>query len=437
MNLLTIIIYASTVIYSMATTINNYNISTTQYIIKKNISNFHTLAPDKENGLAENIANFKKCYKIDKWLNLLKAKNIIDEIKNYTSHAEIQRCQHHDDICFFSILWSSSVPSIENPDSIFSRCGEKKDLIKENQHNLNKHFLDYDSNDIERTFWVDDFCESNLCNSFDLKNLPLAKKVLSTVVKDAAHHEVFCPGYADNHQRINIHAGYQDINVPEGSNLLLFAGGSVSVYEKYEDDLVFPYNSTKWSFSPLEKYHNDSSLTLVSISKNGNVTKHDDVDHDLINKIFYYNVLSIHICNFTKEDEGIFKHVDILNNKANLVYAVNITTREAEKHTLSSVYTLTPRTISLVKTTMLPTQMITASTQIKIFKTNITPAIANKIKKGNSATYIVIGVIIPLGVVFTAIVTYIAYKKRIKNNHPLLENENEVIGLANFIESSV
>ena len=281
--------------------------------------------------------------------------------------------------------------------------------------------------------------------------------MLNTTIKDQKHHDALCPGYSNNHQRINMHTGYQDIHVLEGSNLLLFAHKAVLIYERYMDQPASSYNSTIWTLLPLKKYHNNSSLTLVSINKNGNVTKHNDVQHSLIknNKMFYYSVISMHICNFTKQDEGIFKHIDIFNDKASLVYAINITIKEAEKSTL-----LTPR----IKATILPkifktnitaekstllTPRIKATTLpslMKIFKNNI--KLANKTKKDNTKRDIIMGVGITLaGVIVIIGVTYKLYKKRIKNNQLLLDNENEnenengnenkIISFINTIETAV
>ena len=443
MNLLIIIASISAIM-----SLNSHNVfstqpivaSPTQYIIKSYLKKV-----DKEKLPAGNTTNLKKCYYLSWTLNLLKANNIIDLIKNDALN-QTKYCIHPDDVCSFSILWSGSTLDEDYPDTLYSGCVDRKYILKENQPNWNNHYLDDDSN--EYTFWVDDFCHFSLCNSFDLKNLPLAKKVLNTTIKDQKHHDALCPGYSNNHQRINMHTGYQDIHVLEGSNLLLFAHKAVLIYERYMDQPASSYNSTIWTLLPLKKYHNNSSLTLVSINKNGNVTKHHDTRHDLINnnKIFYYSVISMHICNFTKQDEGIFKHIDIFNDKASLVYAINITIKEAEKSTL-----LTPR----IKATILPkifktnitaekstllTPRIKATTLpslMKIFKNNI--KLANKTKKDNTKRDIIMGVGITLaGVIVIIVVIYKLYKKHTKNNHKLLENENEIISsFINAIDTAV
>jgi hypothetical protein len=350
-------------------------------------------------------------------LNLLKVNNIIDLIKNDTLATQKKNCTNDNDVCGFGIIWSVSKSGFKFPDSIWSDCVRKKYLFIENQPNWNKYYLDYDSK--KDIFWIDDFCNSSLCNSFDLKNLPLAKKVLSTVIKGPKHHDALCPGYSDNHTRIIMHKSYQYINVPEGSNLLLLVNKAILIYERHRRQPVSSYNETKWTFSSLENNHNDSMITLFRINKDGNVTKYKD-QQDLINnnKIFYYSVVSMHICNFTKEDEGIFKHIDIFNKKANLVYAINITTKEVEKSALST---------SRIKTTILPTQM-------EIFNTNI--KLANQTKKDNTIKHIIIGITVPLGIT-SILLTYLLYKKCTKNKHQLLENENETIDYENIISTSV
>jgi hypothetical protein len=415
-------------VYSISASINNHNISSTENITHTPFIENSTSIPEK------NINTFKECYKFEWRFDLSHTKNILTSLKKF--HVELTECKNKDNVCYATILWSTMTKKNEPFDHIIGGCGKVNIFYKIKQINWIKHFRDDDSN--ENTFWIDNYCKGNLCNSPDLKNLPLIKKVLGTSFKGNKEHDALCPGYSDNHQRIMMHAGYQEINVAEGSNLVLLASYVVKIYESIDSYYSLSYNKTTWSLSPLENTHNNSLINLININEDGSITKYD-TPHDLItnNKIFFYTVKSIHICNFTTEDEGIFKHIDVFNNHTNIVYSVKITTKKAKNNNMISLLPISSSIPRLPISSSIPRLPISSSiprlpisssipkivsvnnTMIQI--TNIT--LADKIKKKDN-TKLIIALVTPFCIIVAIVSSYLIIKKYTTNNNMPLDLEN-------------
>jgi hypothetical protein len=358
MNLLTMITCASAFASYMTAPINNYNTSSI-----KNITNSKI-----QSNISVGIKKITECYNGYLYVDFLRIKNILNFIKKASLPKE--KCKDNTVGCYISISWfitstyKKKGKTLSN--SIFSGCDYYKDdreFFLYKQTNWIQYFIDYDSHDT--FFTMIDYCESDLCNSLDLENLPHAKELLSIKAKGYRQHDVLCPGYSKNYRKINMEIGIsQEISVAKGSNLILIAKGIINQWPlSYFKPPVLPYSNspydkTEWTLATLENPDND--MPFISFDKDDNVITYD-IQHDLIvnNKIFYRTPKSIHICNFTKEDQGIFKHIDKFENNKSLVYEVKIIVRKE------------PTTISTTKGDY---------TSSSVFSSDITQQVSTRIK---------------------------------------------------------
>ena len=369
MNLLTIITAISALVaYITATPINNYNTTAIKNItnskIQSNISvgvnkiNNNVLIPNITTSIpsmttTEKITKPMQCYYNSGTIGL-RGGNIHIV---YKKHQGLATCKPSITGCRMHIIWNNYLgnkPHIR----LFTGCAydySKKRKFPNKAWCLNfKDYDTYDKNDNLQCSIIEDYCEGNLCNSQDLKNLPYIKKLLSIQPKTRQQHDELCPGYSKNYRKINMqHRKPQEISVVEGSNLILIAKILQNMLPVNFRTIpqILPnsnssYDKTEWTVATLEDHDND--MPFISFDKDDNIITYS-VPHKLIanNKTFFLTPKSIHICNFTKEDQGIFKHIDKLQNNQTLVYEVKIIIRKEP----TTIFTTTkePTTISTTK----------------------------------------------------------------------------------------
>jgi hypothetical protein len=380
MNLLTIIPAISALVaYITATPINNYNTTAIKNITNSQIQSNISLDINKTNN---NVSIYNITTSIPSIITTKSITNIrcnwmwidrqgypeitntdilhtLSYFKTKTPIRKRKRCKSNVEGCYIQILFTKYryYPYSSNI-NIFTHCrynNKKKKKIANTNWFL--QFLDYDSYEYYRnykyrdTFSIRDYCKGDLCNSPDLKNFPNAKKLLSIKAKNPTQHNELCPGYSKNYRKIALYVGkVQQISVAEGANLILLARGIRSQWpSSYSRPPYYynsPYDKTEWTLATLEDPGND--MPFISFDKNNNVIAYD-IPHNLIanNKTFYLSPKSIHICNFTKEDQGILKHIDRFENNKTLVYEVKIIIWK--KPTTIPTTTKEPTTISTTK----------------------------------------------------------------------------------------
>jgi hypothetical protein len=323
MNLLTIIISISAFVYSIAVPINNHNTTT--------IKNITTSIPSMI--FTEKNTKTIKCYH---GYSLIDTTGEVIPIVSRTLPRRIETCSPDITGCRMYISWDDYIYDTTYI-TLFVGCAydySKKRKFPNKSWCLHlRDYDNYDKTDNLQCSIIEDYCEGNLCNSLDLKNLPYIKKLLSIQPKSPQQHDALCPGYSKNYRKIIMEFERpKKISVVEGSNLILVA--KTIQFLSFANYLITPqilpnsnssYDKTEWTVATLENPSKD--MPFISFDQNDNVITYD-ISHDLIdkNKIFYLTPKSIHICNFTKEDQGIFKHIDKLQNNQTLVYALKITT---------------------------------------------------------------------------------------------------------------
>jgi hypothetical protein len=323
MNLLTIIISISAFVYSIAVPINNHNTTT--------IKNITTSIPSMI--FTEKNTKTIKCYH---GYSLIDTTGEVIPIVSRTLPRRIETCSPDITGCRMYISWDDYIYDTTYI-TLFVGCAydySKKRKFPNKSWCLHlRDYDNYDKTDNLQCSIIEDYCEGNLCNSLDLKNLPYIKKLLSIQPKSPQQHDALCPGYSKNYRKIIMEFERpKKISVVEGSNLILVA--KTIQFLSFANYLITPqilpnsnssYDKTEWTVATLEDHDND--MPFISFDKDDNIITYS-VPHKLIanNKTFFLTPKSIHICNFTKEDQGIFKHIDKLQNNQTLVYALKITT---------------------------------------------------------------------------------------------------------------
>jgi hypothetical protein len=274
-----------------------------------------------------NVTNTIECYGSNNYIKLDQNKNISDIFKNCTQN--IITCNQNNKVCGVSITQIKYTDDYR----IVIGCIRKKNCFTQ-QPSLWKH-LDYD---IPTPFRFSECCEGDKCNQEE--NLAKTQKLLTTKILYPADHDKLCPEYSNNHQSITLQPNtVSNINIAEGSNLLLTIDKvEYMIYKNQKSN----YTGSIWY---LLSNSNNRKLPLFSFDKAGKMHDYTNkINSGLIknNKIFYVVANSIHICNFTQEDEARIQHIDRMVGTDDVSEIINIIVAIpaiATTETTSSEYT--------------------------------------------------------------------------------------------------
>ena len=289
-----------------------------------------SISPDTKLPLnsKHNLANKLQCYQCTNYVKLDKNKNISDIFKNCTQN--IITCIPGRYFCGVDLdqrksldnYFACGIKIIRQRKSSYDYKVEMGCMVKESCFNQQPSLwksLDYD---IPTSFIFNECCEGDKCNQEE--NLTKAQKLLTTGIIYSEDHNKLCPGYSNNYRIITLQQPntVKNINIDDGSNLLLTIDRIEDVvYRNRKSN----YTGSIWS---LQMKSNKRMLPLFSFNTAGEMYKFTNKINNsgLIknNKIFYVFANSMHICNFTKEDESSIQYTYKLEGVADINLLVNI-----------------------------------------------------------------------------------------------------------------